>query len=339
LPADQHDHRPCVVVTGAAGFIGSHLVDTLLAARYRVIGIDDFDPWYDPQLKRDNLATAARHRHFRLVEGHIGDNLDGDDLVDLLSEASVVFHLAGRPGVQDSWGQGFSACTERNVLTTQRVYEAALAGGVDRVVYASSSSVYGASSARDGRRSTEPVSPYGVSKLAGEQLAGVYRARGLAITALRYFTVYGPRQRPDMAMNRLFRATEDGGPTFVLRGDGAQRREFTHVSDVVAATIAAANRPQAANATIDIGGGSSVALDAVIGLVEEVTGASVRLRQLPPSAGDPAETTADSGDARLLLGWKPMVSIEDGLVDQWNWHRPSATPTGRPLTAPPSTAR
>lgn len=319
-----------VVVTGAAGFIGSHLVDALLGARRNVVGIDDFDSWYDPAVKRANLAAALDHPGFVLVDGDLagcravaghGAMLDHDGLTDLLTGSSVVFHLAGRPGVQDSWGPGFAASVERNVHVTKRVYEAALAAGVERVIYASSSSVYGLSSTGGSNRQPAPVSPYGVAKLAGEHLAEVYRARGLSVTSLRYFTVYGPRQRPDMAMHRLFVATEPGGPTFVQRGDGTQRREFTHVDDVVAATVAAGWATAAADATIDVGGGLSVALGDVIAAVEGIAQAPVRRRVLPSAAGDPRATMADHGPARRLLGWEPSIDLEQGLRSQWAWHR------------------
>lgn len=334
-------------MTGAAGFIGSHLVDALLAHSCPVVGIDDFDPWYDPVVKRANLAGALVDPSFSLIEGNLvidgGGGIGFDDLVDAMAGAGVVFHLAGRPGVQDSWGRGFGASVERNIAATQRVYEAALAAGVGRVVYASSSSVYGTSSAGRGPREPAPVSPYGVAKLAGEHLAAVYRERGLAVTSLRYFTVYGPRQRPDMAIHRLFDATRAGGPTFVLRGEGTQRREFTHVADVVRATLAAGWRPEAADATIDIGGGSSVALGDVIDAVEEITGSPVRLRRQPAVAGDPATTAADHTSARQLLAWAPAIDLDRGLRSQWRWHRhraggaaPSASPSGdrTPTSAP-----
>lgn len=341
-PASGPPGPVAALVTGAAGFIGSHLVDRLLADGHRVIGIDDFDPSYDPATKWANLAQARRNPRFTLIEGdltgadglhhHLGHHhlerhhlgrhhLGHPRLVDLFGDVSVVFHLAGRPGVQDSWGSGFGAYAERNIHATQQVYEAALAAGVSRVVYASSSSVYGARSADGGDRAAAPVSPYGVSKLAGEHLAGAYRARGLAVTSLRYFTVYGPRQRPDMAMHRLFRASMAGGPPFQLRGDGHQHREFTHVDDVVAATVAAGWRAEADAATIDIGGGTSVGLTDVIERVEDLVGAPVRLRQLPQAAGDPAATTADNRPASRLLGWAPTVNLDTGLASQLAWHR------------------
>jgi nucleoside-diphosphate-sugar epimerase len=335
----------CVVVTGAAGFIGSHLVEALLAQGNQVLGIDDFDRWYDPEAKRLNLIHAMSNPRFGLIELDLVDNRQLDRLIDVLGRARTVFHLAGRPGVQDSWGTGFADHVNRNVLLTQQVYEASLAAGVERVVYASSSSVYGNSVDGSGQRQTAPVSPYGVAKLAGEHLAEVYRARGLSVTSLRFFTVYGPRQRPDMAMHRLFRATESNGSTFVLRGDGTQRREFTHVWDVVAATVAAGSRPEAADATIDVGGGCSVALRQVIQRVEAITERPVRLQVVPPSAGDPSSTAADHDQARRLLGWSPRIGLDVGLRSQAEWHRQAAgcratierPPANRPQPAgPPS---
>jgi len=301
--------RP-VVVSGAAGFIGSHLVDALLAAGYRVVAVDDMSPFYDPARKRANLAVARRHPRCRVVEG----DLAAGGLRDLLAEASVVFHLAARPGVQDSWGDGFADACRRNIELTQRVFEAALAGGIDRVVFASSSSVYG-----DG--GTGPISPYGVTKLAGEQLAQVYRARGLVVTCLRYFTVYGPRQRPDMALHRLFEAALGRGPGFALRGEGRQRRELTFVSDVVRATMAAGFVPAAADRTLDVGGGSSVSLVELLDRVAAVTGRPVPTYAVAAAAGDPSATVADLGPAAEVLGWVPQVDLDRGLRAQWAWHR------------------
>lgn len=309
---------PTVAVTGAAGFIGSHLVERLLTLGCSVIGIDDFDPWYDPLQKRTNLLDARKHPNFELVEA----SLDIDVAHEIFDRASVVFHLAGRPGVQDSWGEGFVDSSRRNIELTQRVYEASVACGVSRVVYTSSSSVYGAdATGLDVPPQSRPISPYGVSKLAGEQLAHVYRAQGLNVTNLRYFTVYGPRQRPDMAMHRMFEATRIGGPVFLRRGSGRQRREFTYVQDVVEATAAAGFIGEAANKTFDIGGGSSVSLEEVMALVETVAGSPMQMRCVTAPTGDPMATVARTEQAVEVLGWRPQVGLEEGLYRQWNWHR------------------
>lgn len=314
LPAPDLSGRR-VVVTGAAGFIGSTVVDQLLAAGARVVGIDDLDPWYDPRAKRANLRAALAHPGFVLHEA------DAHEIIgDLLAPADLVLHLAGRPGVQDSWGPGFRDYSRRNIELTQRVFEEALGVGVERVVYASSSSIYGRSSAAGAARVAAPVSPYGVSKLAGEQLAGVYGERGLDIVSLRYFTVYGPRQRPDMAMHRMFEAALPGASVFVRRGSGRQRREFTYVGDVAEATVRAAVATGAAGRTLDVGGGESASLLEAMALVESVAG-PMRRRARPIPAGDPQATSADLAPTSEVLGWAPSTALAVGLAAQGEWHR------------------
>ena len=324
-----------VVVTGAAGFIGSHLVDRLLKNGECVIGIDDFDPWYSPSQKRRNLNFAQSHDHFTLIEANLGNKIP----LEIFRGARAVFHLAGRPGVQDSWGEGFVECVNRNTAVTQWVYEEALASSVEKVIYASSSSVYGSNHRIVPDRTTDPISPYGVAKLAGEHLAGVYRERGLSICCLRYFTVFGPRQRPDMSIHRMFEATRKEGSTFVRRGSGTQRREFTFVDDVVNATIAASELPSASNDTLDIGGGSSVSLNEVAECVQRLTDSKIRLRPTPHSAGDPRDTAADLDHTRSVLGWEPSTDFEQGLRAQWLWHFGSTGDVRRQTrTAEPTSA-
>ena len=238
------------IITGAAGFIGSHLSEQLLELGENVVGIDNFDSWYDPKAKESNISSAMEHDSFSIFN----ENILSMDLSEILEPGDVIYHLAARPGVQDSWGSGFAASVENNVLATQKIFEAALTCGVRRVVFASSSSIYGASATSE-LKSVAPISPYGVSKAACEQLADVYRERGLDIVAMRYFTVYGPRQRPDMAMNRLFRAALPGTFRFPMRGNGSQRREFTFVKDIVGATICAGNsKLQEVAEPFDVGG-------------------------------------------------------------------------------------
>ena len=305
------------VVTGAAGFIGSHLVDLLLDEGHTVIGLDSFDPAYSPAQKRANLAAAEQHPSFRLVV----DDLRRADLAGLFAGATTVYHLAARAGVQDSWRKGVTDTWEVNVAGTQAVFESALAAGAERVVLASSSSVYGETAAPGGPRTVNPISPYGASKAACEHLAGVYARRGLEVVTLRYFTVFGPRQRPDMAMHRMFEATRPGGPVFYRRGAGEQTREFTFVRDVAQATAAVANVPSAAGRTFDIGGGAHPSLNDVIAAVGAVAGTAVQVQTVPRPAGDPQATAADTGPARRLLGWRPVTSLRRGLVEQAAWHR------------------
>ena len=310
------------VVTGAAGFIGSHLVDLLIDRGRTVIGLDSFDPAYSTAQKRANLAAAGRRPSFRLEV----DDVRSADLAGLFAGAWTVYHLAARAGVQDSWGQGSADTWETNVAGTQAVFEAALAAGVDRVVLASSSSVYGDTAVPGGLRSVSPISPYGASKAACEHLAGVYARRGLDIVTLRYFTVFGPRQRPDMAMHRMFEAARPDGPTFARRGSGAQTREFTFVRDVAEATAAAGTVPSAAGRAFDIGGGARPSLNDVIAAVGDLAGTPVRVRTVPRPAGDPQATAADTRPARESLGWRPVTSLRQGLAEQWAWHRRRWTP-------------
>ena len=297
------------IITGAAGFIGSHLTEKLLAKGETVVGIDNFDPWYTPRIKKQNLSSSLKNESFSLVQ----EDLLSFDLSSVLQKGDVVYHLAGRPGVQDSWGSGFSASVENNILATQRVFEAALESEVQRVVFASSSSVYG-SSATSLSREVGPISPYGVSKAACEQLAQVYRFRGLDVIAMRYFTVYGPRQRPDMAMNRLFRAALPGDYVFPLRGTGAQRREFTFVEDIVDATMKAGSPDvQQIAEPFDIGGGVSASLSEVIEKVERIVGSSIRVDLQPAAKGDPLITVANTEPAQKILGWQASTELQDGL--------------------------
>ncbi len=306
-----------VVVTGAAGFIGSHLVESLVSAGAHVVGIDNFEPWYSPVRKRENLRAVSRHPRFTLVPADITN----PELPELFGDADVVFHLAGRPGVQGSWGSGFAATATGNVVATQAVFEAALVAGVRRVVVASSSSVYGDGATRAGERTVAPVSPYGVSKAAAEQLGAVYAQRGVEVVNLRYFTVYGARQRPDMAFHRLFAASLPGDDVFTRRGTGTQQREFTHVADIVRATMAAAATPGVAGMTFDVGGGASVSLNDVIARITELVGTPPRLLDVERPAGDPAVTVANTEPARRWLQWTPEVGLDAGLEDQLRWHR------------------
>jgi UDP-glucuronate 4-epimerase len=296
------------LVTGVAGFIGSHLAEALQEAGHDVVGIDCFTDYYDPGLKEENA------RGLDLLRLDLAD----DDLRGPLDGVDGVFHLAGQPGVRASF-RDFAAYLSRNVLATQRVFEAAAAAGI-RVVFASSSSVYG-----DAERYPTPedvvpapISPYGITKLACENLERAYvKSVGLDAVTLRYFTVYGPRQRPDMAFTRIVTALAEGRP-FELYGDGSVSRGFTYVADAVRATaIAMEHAP--AGAVYNVGGGTEASVREAIALCERIAGRPLEVRVLPVAAGDPRRTAADTTRIRADLGWEPRVGLEEGLQAQWEW--------------------
>lgn len=292
------------VVTGVAGFIGSHLAEALSAAGHDVAGIDSFNDYYDPARKEENAAGLDVAR-LDLAE----DELD-------FGGADGVFHLAGQPGVR-SFGPVFADYVRHNVLATQRVLEAA--GGA-RVVLASSSSVYGEAETYPTPEDTPPLplSPYGITKLAAEHLARAYATSfGLDTVVLRYFTVYGPRQRPDMALERIVEALAAGTP-FALYGDGSQSRSFTYVADAIAATIAAMERAPA-GATYNVGGGEEATMREAITTLESISGRRLDLRPGPPTAGDVRRTSADVSRIGADLGWAPRVGLEEGLREHWSW--------------------
>ena len=308
---------PHALVTGAAGFIGSTLADRLLADGVRVTGVDAFTDYYDPALKRRNVSAAIEHRAFTLLEL----DLATADLARL-PDVDVVFHQAAQPGVRASWGREFSTYTQHNVLATQRLLERYQQTKLERFVYASSSSVYGDAESFPTRETAlpRPYSPYGVSKLAGEHLTLLYgRNFGLPVTALRYFTVYGPRQRPDMAFHRFCRAMLAGEPITVY-GDGHQSRDFTFVSDCVEANVRAWKRA-APQGVYNVGGGSQVEVLEAIAILEKHLGLKARVNLEPRPAGDPLRTRADAGRLAADLGYATTVAIQDGLAAQAEWAR------------------
>jgi UDP-glucuronate 4-epimerase len=294
------------VVTGAAGFIGSHLAEALLAAGHEVVGVDAFTDYYAPALKEEN-ARGLDVRRLDLADEDL--DLDGVD---------GVFHLAGQPGVRASWGADFELYVRRNVLASQRVFERAAAAGA-RVVYASSSSIYGDAEAYPTPEATvpRPISPYGITKLACEHLAYAYAQDGLDAVGLRYFTVYGPRQRPDMAFTALVTALADGTP-FRLFGDGSAARSFTYVADAAAATVTAMTRGRR-GAIYNVGGGDEATMTEAISLAEAISGRALELERLPAAAGDVRRTKADVGKAERELGWSPTTTLAEGLRSQWDW--------------------
>jgi UDP-glucuronate 4-epimerase len=307
-----------VVLTGCAGFIGSHLTERLLSDGWRVVGIDAFTDYYDPEQKRSNLSSVANDPRFELIEA----DLAAMPLRRLLADRPAVVHLAAQPGVRGSFGQGFGRYVHDNVLATQRVFEAALDQGCRRVVYASSSSVYGDAATYPCTEHGTPRaarSPYGVTKATGEDLARVYRSNGLETVGLRYFTVYGPRQRPDMAMSRLCAALL-GGPAFRVMGDGQQSRDFTYVADAVDATVRGLSAPDP-SPVFNIGGGQEATLRQVIELLELIAGRPVSRQVVPAEMGDVRRTGADTTLARTGLRWSPTTSLNDGLTSQYAWAR------------------
>jgi UDP-glucuronate 4-epimerase len=291
------------VVTGAAGFIGSHLADALLGRGHEVVAVDSFTDYYDPALKEENAAGLEVQR-LDLAEAELD-----------LAGVDAIFHLAGQPGAR-SFGPVFADYLSRNALATQRLFESA---GSTKVVYASSSSIYGDAERYPTPEETEPRpnSPYGITKLACEHLAAAYgRAYGLDAVGLRYFTVYGPRQRPDMAFARLVDALAHRG-SFEVYGDGTQSRSFTYVADVVEATIAALDAP--AGSVYNVGGGEEASLREAIGLLEEIAGRPLEVSYGPPQAGDMRRTKADTTRIERDLRWRATTSLRDGLEAQWSW--------------------
>jgi len=305
------------LVTGAAGFIGSTLTDRLLADGVRVTGVDAFTDYYDVSLKRRNIAAALAHQGFELLELDLG----AADLA-LLPEVDVVFHNAAQPGVRASWGREFAAYTQHNVLATQRLLERYKRSKLERIIYASSSSIYGDAESYPTSEAMlpRPFSPYGVTKLAGEHLALLYgRNFGLPVAALRYFTVYGPRQRPDMAFHRFCRAMLANEPITVY-GDGLQSRDFTFVADAVEANVRAWKRA-APQGVYNVGGGSQVTVLEAIALLEKSLGRKARVNLEPRPAGDPLRTRADATRLATDLGYATKVGIADGLAAQADWAR------------------
>ena len=306
------------LVTGVAGFVGSHLVETLVKEGWRVRGIDSLVPYYDLDQKKANLAALDGLSGFDFVEA----DLNTIDLSDLLEGIDTVFHQAGQPGVRASWSE-FPSYLEHNVNATQRLLEAVRWSEVRRFVYASSSSVYGDALSYPTTESSLPLpkSPYGVSKLAAEHLCGVYaRNWDVPTVSLRYFTVYGPRQRPDMAMHRLIEAALTGG-NFPLFGDGNQIRDFTYVGDVVAANLAAVENKVPPGTVLNIAGGGASTMLEIIATVEELTGKRVALEYRPEEAGDVGRTSGAIERARSLLGWAPRTPTREGLARQTEWHQ------------------
>ena len=304
------------LVTGAAGFIGSTLSAALVDRGIDVIGVDCFTDYYSRDVKEDNLARLRQHPKFTFVEAA----LQTADLESLLDGVTVVYHLAAQAGVRKSWGDDFRIYTTNNVDATQRLLEAVKDRPLSRFVYASSSSVYGDIAAIPMREDVrlQPVSPYGVTKLAAEHLCHLYHINfGVPAVSLRYFTVYGPRQRPDMGFHRFIRAALTGG-AITLFGDGQQTRDFTYVGDAVAATMAAGDRGTP-GAVYNIGGGNRVSIAEVLDLIGQLTGRPLDIRRQSSEKGDMRDTFADTTRARTDLGFSPAHTLQSGLAAEVEW--------------------
>jgi UDP-glucuronate 4-epimerase len=305
------------LVTGCAGFIGSHLTESLLDERAAVVGLDCFTDTYEQEQKLRNIERARDWDEFELVRADLSEA----DLANVVSGCDVVFHLAGEPGVRGSWGDGFQSYLRNNVLATQRLLEAVKAVPETRLVFASSSSVYGDAERLPTPESTlpRPASPYGVTKLAAEHLCQTYgRSHGVDIVILRYFSVYGPRQRPDMAFHRFLCAAVEGRP-IVVYGDGNQSRDFTFVADAVAATKAAARAEGAASQIFNVGGGAQVSLASTLELLAELVGRELEIRHEAPPPGEARDTGADTTCAYEQLGYRPLTQLESGLRAELEW--------------------
>jgi len=308
------------LVTGVAGFIGSNIARRLLADGHDVVGVDALTDYYDLQIKRSNLRRADDPR-FRFVEG----DLNTLDLASLLADTEVVFHEAGQPGVRSSWGRDFGRYASDNICATQRLLEEARqSGSLRRFVYASSSSVYG-NAERYPTEETDrpqPVSPYGVTKLAAEHLCSLYAHNyGLPTVSLRYFTVYGPGQRPDMAFTRFCRWVHAGSP-IQLYGTGEQIRDFTYVDDVVEANLRVGDADTAqvpAGAVYNVAGGSSVSMNEVLELLGTISGKEVRVERSAAVPGDVLRTGGTTDAIRRATGWDPKVGLREGLEEQYRW--------------------
>ena len=306
------------LITGVAGFVGSHLAERLLSDGHEVLGIDAFVDFYSRRVKEKNLEGPRSWERFTFMEGDLVEL----DLIPLLQDVDWIFHQAAQAGVRASWGEEFTRYVECNVLATQRLLEAAKKStAIKRFVYASSSSVYGDTTILPVTEDVtpQPISPYGVSKLAAEHLCSLYYHNfGLPTVSLRYFTVYGPRQRPDMAFHRFCKSAAEHLPIHIY-GDGEQTRDFTYISDVVEANIRSTTSDAAIGQVFNIAGGSRVTVSHVVDLLEEVSGSTVNVKHEHKQHGDVRDTFADTSRAAKLIGYQPLVSLHDGLAHEFEY--------------------
>jgi len=307
-----------ILITGAAGFIGSHLAGRLLDAGHSVTGIDCFTDYYDIRIKQANIESLLSNDRFRFV----GESINSVDLEGLLDGVAVVYHQAAQAGVRASWGEQFDTYIDSNIRATQRLCEAAKGRGIRRFIYASSSSVYGetAQLPMGESHTTRPVSPYGVTKLDAENLCLLYgRNHALPVVCLRYFTVYGPRQRPDMAFHRFIRSALTSAPIDIY-GTGEQTRDFTFIDDIISANLAAMDY-QGSEQVFNIGGGSRVSVNRVLDIIGSLTKKELDVRYQDRQHGDVTHTYADITLAAAELGYQPQVELEDGISREVDWVR------------------
>jgi nucleoside-diphosphate-sugar epimerase len=303
------------VVTGCAGFIGSHLAERLLEAGHSVIGIDSFSDYYDPQIKRYNLKKATGDPKFVLIKG----NILGLDLESTMYGVDCIFHQAAQAGVRNSWGANFGIYVQDNIMATQKILEFVKEKKIKKMIYASSSSVYGDTvlPARE-ENALRPVSPYGVTKLAAENLCYLYwKNYQVPVVSLRYFTVYGPRQRPDMAFHRFIKAILKGEEILVY-GNGEQSRDFTYISDIIDANMKAMEI-EASGEVFNLGGGTQVSVNQTLKIIEDLTGKAAQTKYIEQQKGDVKDTGADISKARKVFGYEPKVKLKQGLENEVNW--------------------
>jgi nucleoside-diphosphate-sugar epimerase len=304
------------IVTGAAGFIGAHLSEKLLSLNHSVTGIDCFTDYYPRALKDANIVGLLKHENFRFLEA----NLQDLDLASMMNGTEVIFHLAAQAGVRSSWGVDFRAYAEHNITATQKILESVKSSQIKKFIFASSSSVYGDIDDVPMKETSQPkpISPYGVTKLTAEHLCKVYHNNfGVPIVALRFFTVYGPRQRPDMAINRFIRSILNDRE-ITIYGSGEQRRDFTYVSDIVDANILAMNS-ELSGEIFNIGSGSNINIKQTIATLEKLIGKKALVRQVESQKGDMKMTVADISKAQSKLGYNPSMPFKDGLVKEIDW--------------------
>lgn len=308
-----------ILVTGACGFIGSNLCQSLLEEGHNVTGVDAFTDNYSEKRKRLNQDLLIKFKNFKLLECDLLET----KLMPILDGKDTIFHLAGQPSVHNSWGQDFPTYSNRNIVLTQRLLQAAVKVETPKFVNSSSSSIYGRVQSTPTNEGDEkcPISPYGVTKLAAENLVTLFGSEfGLNTVSLRYFTVYGPRQRPDMAFYKLISAGLTGN-SFPLHGDGTQTRDFTFVSDVVEANKLAAFSDVSSGSVFNIGGGSPVSMKKVIEMLEEIMDIKINIESTPLGLGNPMVTMSDCSAAEEVFGWRAKVDLYNGLIQQVNWQK------------------